>query len=343
MRLVTEVHARAGLLGNPSDGYYGKTIACLVGNYHATVTLEESDYLRLQPHPQFDPLEFQHIGELAAIFADQGYYGGLRLLSATCKHFVEACAARGIPLDGPNFTVSYDTNIPRQVGMAGSSAIVIAMLRGLMGWYGLYDKLPQHALPNIALETEFQELGITAGMMDRVIQVYGGALYMDFNRELLTGRGYGVYEPLDPALLPPLYIAYVEDPTESGAIHSDVRRRWNEGDPEVVAAMHEFAGYAEAGREALLTRDHGTVARLMNANFALRRKIFGDAVLGPDNLRMTGLAQRYGLPATTTGSGGAIIGLLGDEPQNASFADALAADGYRFVRVAVGPPYGWGA
>ena len=132
MRLTTEVHARAGLLGNPSDGYCGKTIACLVGNFKAQVTLEESDYLRLEPNPQFDPTEFENFAELAAVYGDQGYYGGLRLLQAACKRFYEVCAARGIELHGPNFTATYDTDIPRQVGLSGSSAIVIATLRSLL-------------------------------------------------------------------------------------------------------------------------------------------------------------------------------------------------------------------
>lgn len=341
MRLETAIHARAGLLGNPSDGYFGKTISVLVGNFKARVIFEESAYLRLEPHPQFDPLEFQNIAELAAIYGDQGYYGGLRLLQAACKRFYEVCAARGIELQGPNFTASYDTIIPRQVGLSGSSAIVIATLKSLLKWYNVVDCFTQEEFPTIALEVEAQELGITAGLQDRVIQTYGGVMYMDFARELVEARGYGQYERLDPDLLPPLYIAYVLDPSDSGVIHSDVRRRWNEGDPEVVHAMQTFAGFAEQGREALLTRDYGTISRLIDEAFALRRKIFGDAVLGPDNLRMAELAREHGLPATTCGSGGAIIGVLGDEPQNAAFADSLQAEGYRFLRLAVGPEYFW--
>jgi glucuronokinase len=341
MHLVTEVHARAGLLGNPSDGYYGKTISCLVGNFKATVTLEESDYLSLQPHPQYDPTEFKDIAELAAIYGDQGYYGGLRLLQAACKKFYEVCAARGIKPQGPNFTMSYETDIPRQVGLSGSSAIVIAALRSLFRWYGVTDAFEQVEFPTIALETEQQELGITAGLQDRVIQTYGGAMYMDFDQDLVTARGYGRYERLDHALLPPLYLAYVLDPSDSGKIHSDVRRRWNEGEPEVRQAMHTFAGFAEVGRTALLARDYGTFSGLMNQAFALRRKIFGDAVLGPDNLRMVELARQYDLPATTCGSGGAIVGVLGDDRQTAAFADSLKSEGYRFLRLTIGPAYPW--
>ena len=42
MRIVrTHACARAGLLGNPSDGYFGKTIALPVRNFRASVVLYE--------------------------------------------------------------------------------------------------------------------------------------------------------------------------------------------------------------------------------------------------------------------------------------------------------------
>ena len=343
MRLATEINARAGLLGNPSDGYFGKTISCLVGNYRACVTFEESAYLALPPNPLYDPTEFSNLAELADVYGRQGYYGGLRLLQAACTRFFKVCAARGIEPDGPNFTASYETNIPRQVGLSGSSAIVIATLRTLMRWYGVEDQFTQEEFPTIALETESRELGITAGMQDRVIQTYGGVMYMDFAEALMTTRGYGRYERLPSANLPPLFLAYVLDPSDSGVIHSDVRRRWNEGDPEVRQAMLTFAGFADEGRAALEARDYRAFSRLFDKAFTLRRQIFGDAVLGQDNLRMAAIANSHGFPATTCGSGGAVIGVLGDEPQNAQLANSLKAAGYHFVRIAVGPEYTWGS
>lgn len=45
----------------------------------------------------------------------EGYYGGVRLLMAICKVFYAYCNDNGIKLRDDNFTLSYDTNIPRQV------------------------------------------------------------------------------------------------------------------------------------------------------------------------------------------------------------------------------------
>jgi len=40
-------YARAGLAGNPSDGYFGKIIAISIKNFCASVSLWESSYSRI--------------------------------------------------------------------------------------------------------------------------------------------------------------------------------------------------------------------------------------------------------------------------------------------------------
>lgn len=51
MSITSTAYARIGLLGNPSDGYFGKTIACAVRNYSATVKLSESSRITITPNP----------------------------------------------------------------------------------------------------------------------------------------------------------------------------------------------------------------------------------------------------------------------------------------------------
>ena len=49
---------------------------------------------------------------------NEGYYGGVRLLMAICKVFHNYCKDNDINLQGGNFTLSYDTTIPRQVNLS---------------------------------------------------------------------------------------------------------------------------------------------------------------------------------------------------------------------------------
>lgn len=51
----------------------------------------------------------------------------------------------------------------------------------------------------------------------------------------------------------------------------------------------------------------------MNQNFEQRRKLYGDACLGDDNLKMISIARKFGASAKFSGSGGAIVGLLLEE------------------------------
>ena len=83
-------YARAGLIGNPSDGYNGKTISIIVRNFRAKVVLYEWDTLDIVLAKN-DRARFQSVFDLAKDVRLHGYYGGIRLIKATIKHFVDYC------------------------------------------------------------------------------------------------------------------------------------------------------------------------------------------------------------------------------------------------------------
>ncbi len=328
-------YARAGLLGNPSDGYNGKTISISVRNFWAEVILYEWDSVDIVLADD-DRARFSSIYDLAKDVKLHGYYGGIRLIKATIKRFCEYCQARGIQLHDRNFSVRYQTNVPRQVGMAGSSAIITATLRCLMEFYGI--EIPREAQPTFVLSVEKEELGIAAGLQDRVIQVYEGMVYMDFNRScerVVEGLVCYDYEPLDPALLPPVYVAYhdaLSEPTE--VFHNDIRARFGRGEERVVQAMQHFAAIAESGRDALLKRDYAKLAALMDENFDTRRSIYN---LPAWQIEMVERARRCGASAKFAGSGGAIVGTFHGEEMYRNLQASLGAMGSRVIKPQVVP------
>lgn len=308
MLIETRAYARAGLLGNPSDGFFGKTIAISVRNFGASITLYPSPELLIEPQSQ-DTNAFRSIHHLREAVGTLGYHGGVPLLKAAIKTFLDYCDQEGIRLPHHNFSVRYATSIPRQVGLSGSSAIIVAMFRALMQFYQI--EIPQPLLPNLILATETNELGITAGLQDRVIQCYEGCVYMDFDRTLLESRGYGTYEPLDAQLLPKLYIAYNTDlGKQSGRVHNDVKARWLKGEPTVVETMSAIADVARQGREALLQHDTEVLHALINRNFDLRKQIY---TISDRNQLLIDTARACGASASFTGSGGSIIGVYRDD------------------------------
>lgn len=323
MIINTKAYGRAGLIGNPSDGYFGKTISFIIRNFAAEVTCYESPRVAIVPGPR-DNLEFGSREELVLDVSLNGYYGGIRLIKATIKAFSDYCDNAGIELAPKNFTLEYRTTVPVRVGLAGSSAIITATMRALMAFYGVEIVKPQ--LPNLILSVETKQLGIGAGLQDRVAQVYEGTVFMDFDKELLESRGYGAYEYLDTANLPPLFVAYHDNLSEGTEItHNDLRSRYNRGEPQVVDAMKEFASYAEEVRNLISQNKGADIGPLMDANFDLRARI---CQISEGNHRLIEKGRKLGAHVKFAGSGGAVVGVYdGDPDRLEKLANSYAAMG----------------
>ena len=133
--------ARAALAGNPSDGHGGAVLAvCVPG---------------LAAHAEAQP--------------------AARTLSDPPSTLVDAAVARFGR--GP-CAVRWSTTVPREVGLAGSSAIVTATVRALCALHG--HVLAPDALAEMVLAVEVDDLGIAAGPQDRYAQAHEGLVLMDF-------------------------------------------------------------------------------------------------------------------------------------------------------------------
>ena len=333
MHIETYAYGRAGLLGNPSDGYFGKTISLLVRNFRARVVVYPSARLEIKAGKADLPI-FESLDDLYETTRWRGYYGGFRIIIALLVRLTDYCRANGIELPNRNFTLEYESTVPLRLGMGGSSAIITAALRALIQYYEL--NIPVEIQPNIVLETETKELGVAAGLQDRVIQTYEGVVFMDFARQLMETRGYGEYEPLDPKLLKDIYVAYRTSLSEGTEVfHNNVRERWRNNDPVVVDAMQQWASYAEQGRTALLRGNRPELHKLINANFDLRAGLYQ---LDPGNLEMIHLARACGASANFAGSGGAIVGLYEGESMFNQLKDTMRAAGVAVIKPQVIAP-----
>jgi len=308
MLLQTHAFARAGLIGNPSDGYCGKTISVLLRNFKAEITLYESPEIVIELD-RTDISRFASLAELVDDVQNNGYYGGVRLIKAGIKKFTEYCREKELELEQRNFTVRYSSNIPRLVGMAGSSAIITALFRALMKFYGV--DIPKPIQANLILAAESEELGISAGLQDRVIQVYEGVMYMDFEAQRMRDDGYGRYIRVDPANLPPLYMAYDPRRAEgSERSHNQVRALFQKGDRDVIDTMNQIAGLTDKALTALETGSTEELGQLLDENYDLRTRIFP---ISEENTVMIQTARKAGASAKFAGSGGAIIGTFANE------------------------------
>ena len=308
MLIHTESFARAGLVGNPSDGYFGKTLSIAFRNFSAKLKMYESPELVLEPG-DVDDAVFASPEALLRDIQLFGYYGGIRLMKAVSKLFFLYCYDHGVRIPSRNFTARFTSDIPRLVGLSGSSAICTAMLKALQTFYEI--EIPLEIQPTICLQAERDEQGIQCGLQDRVIQIYEGLVFMDFNQKLVESRGFGEYERLPTSLLPRLYISF--DPARaevSGTYHRKLRVLFEEKKPDILKAMSEFADLAQQARDAL--------------TFDLRDRIFH---VSDANRRMVHTARNAGCSAKFAGSGGAIVGTYEDDQQYARLVDAMSGIG----------------
>lgn len=271
--------ARAALAGNPSDGYGGATLAVTIRDYRADV----------EAVPGGGPLMDENM-----------------VVRATVRRF-----ARELDPAAERTAIRVRTSIPRFVGLGGSSAIVVATLRALCETHGI--SLGPVELAELALAVEVEELGIAAGLQDRIAQSFGGLTFMDFARSH--------YEQLDTGLLPPLFLAWREEAGgHSDDVHRELRARHTRGDKAVLEAMSELAGLAFGARDALLAGDSRSFAEAMDESFEIRRRILP---IDPLHLEMVECARALQASANNAGSGGAIVGTCRDEQHRDDVLGAL--------------------
>ena len=198
---------------------------------------------------------------------------------------------------------------------------MIAVLRALCGLHGVELEPPR--LAELALAVETEELGIVAGLQDRVAQAYEGLTFMDFGAGA-NGDGDS-YEQLDPALLPPLVIAWrAEAAGHSGDVHGGLRARWSQGNADVRQAMAALGAAARNARDALVAADHERFAECVDLTFDTRRRLMP---LDELCVEMVEVARSCGASANYTGSGGAIVAVCRSRPHADAVATALSGVG----------------
>ena len=309
MIINTKAYARAGLIGNPSDGYFGKTISFILRNFAAEVTCYESPRVSIIPGHR-DHLVFDSREALVEDVSLNGYYGGIRLIKATIKAFSDYCTSHKVALEKKNFTLEYKTNVPVRVGLAGSSAIITATMRALMAFYEVEIYKPE--LPNVILSVENKELGIGAGLQDRVVQVYEGTVFMDFDRLLLKKQGYGKYLDVDTRKLPHLFVAFHDNLSEGTEIfHNDLRSRFERGEKAVLEGMKKFAAFAQESYDLIQSGQGDQIGPIMDANFNLRASL---SRISEGNLRLVEAGRKYNANVKFAGSGGAVVGVYDGDP-----------------------------
>ncbi len=262
--------ARAALAGNPSDGYGGAVVALPITDLRAMSSATEAD-------------------GFGVAASDRDLH---RLLTATSEGFAEARGAL------PSITLGASTSIPRSVGLAGSSALIIAALRAMAEWTG--HKWSIIELAELALSIERDRLGIEAGLQDRLVQAADRTVSMTFDP---VG-----FRPIEASTDFPLFVAWLPGAARpSDTVHRSLRRRYDAGDPSVIAAMTALAQQADRAASAIDEGDVEALGGAMNASFDIRAAVID--IEAPQR-QLIDVGRGHGAATNSAGSGGSVVGMV---------------------------------
>ena len=290
--ITVSAPGRCGIIGNPTDMYGGSVLSCSIG-LRATVTITPAAELLLETdgqsvairtrsdlHPQGDYFD------IARAILD--YMG---LPSLQCR-------------------IGYKTDIPMQSGLAGSTALVVALLQAILVWQG--EVINRYQLAERARYIELNNLKVVCGYQDAYMTTFGGLNYMDFRGKQfyrnVEAELFAAVEPL-AAYVPslPFVLALTGVQHSSGAVHRPIRERWLEGETAVVNSYERIAELARLGKKALLLKDWPMLGQLMNENHVIQRDLGGSGVVNERLIAAALDAGALSAKLAGAGNGGTII------------------------------------
>lgn len=284
---------RCGLVGNPTDGYGGTVLSSSLSE-RAVVEIVPARDVRVNICGYEEVLDPDREPVLDGSFAD--------VAKAVFKVFDTVLARY-------RFHLHATTTIPMQAGLAGSTAMLTAILGATLRLLGL--RLIPYEIAETIRDIEFTTMNCVCGFQDPYMTVFGGVKCLELRGKDPLAQGdpvYGTVESLEPLLGNlPLILANTGVQRHSGTVHKSFRERWIEGDPEVVRGYVRIADLAREAKKAMLSNDWVCFGHAMNENHAIQRDLGGS---GEANERLIAAALEagaYGAKLAGAGKGGTII------------------------------------
>lgn len=293
-KLVCSAPGRAGIIGNPTDMYGGSVMSCSVA-LRARVTMTPASGLVLETRGQ----TFQ-------------VYSRDDLRPRDDRFDLARAILDYLHLPEFNCHVYFDSDIPMRSGMAGSTALVVALLQSFLVWQGRRVNLYQ--LAERARYVELNNLKVVCGYQDACMCTFGGLNYMDFRGKQFYRRAeaelFATIEPLGGYVSElPFVLAFTGVQHASSAVHKPIRERWLEGETAVVEGYERITQLARMGKKALVLADWRALGRLMNENHAIQRDLGGSGESNEVLIAAALEAGALGAKLAGAGDGGTIIAL----------------------------------
>jgi D-glycero-alpha-D-manno-heptose-7-phosphate kinase len=235
-----------------------------------------------------------------------------------------ACA-RHYHLDRATLTTRGEA--PAGAGIAGSSALAIALCGALARWS--HQSSDAEDLLRLAQNLECQVLRVPAGVQDYRPALYGGIAAIELGADGIRRSMIDV----DAAELERrIVLAYTHAPRNSGTNNWEIIKRHLDGDRQVFDCFERIRDTAAAMRIALERADWDEVGRQISNEWANRQRL-APGVTTPMIDALIGRALKAGATAAKVcgAGGGGCVFCYGPPAARPAICDALTSGGARVL------------
>jgi len=240
----------------------------------------------------------------------------LRLLSLLV-HFFEG---RGI-------TLTTTSDSPAGAGIAGSSALNVAVCAALADWRRVHYE--PEALLQIAMNVEAQTINVPTGLQDYRPALYGGiaALELEVDGVRRVPLSVDLKE-----LQQRMVLCYTGEPRNSGTNNWEITKKHIDGDRHIFDCFERIRDTASHMREALVRHNWDDVGAAISEERENRKRL-APGVTTPGIEQLIARATRAGATAAKVcgAGGGGCLFCYGPPERRGDIAEALAAGGARIL------------
>jgi D-glycero-alpha-D-manno-heptose-7-phosphate kinase len=249
-------------------------------------------------------------------WTELGRPGELDLLGRLLRYF-----------QAENLTLTTRAESPAHAGIAGSSALNVAVCGALARWNG--RTIEPEALLEIAKNVEAQAIMVPTGVQDYRPAMYGGVAAVELGVAGVTRVALSV----DPSELQRrIVLAYTGAPRDSGTNNWEITKRHLDGDRQVIDCFDRIRDTAVAMRRALDRGEWAEVGRQIAEEWDNRKRL-APGVTTPAIEDLIARAARAGASAAKVcgAGGGGCLFCYGEPDAAPRIREALAAAGARVL------------
>ena len=227
-----------------------------------------------------------------------------------------------LKLSQEHMTIEVFPNVPRAMGLGGSAALAVAVIRSLSDFYEL--NLTKQQINDLAYQCELAAHGTPSGV-DNTIATYGTPLTFQRNLE----DGSSVHQEVHPAVPIPLVIGISHDESFTANVVEKVRKARETYFDQYERIFDEIASLTRKGIDAFVEGSTENLGALMNLCHGYLNAM---QLTTPALEELVHIARSHGAigaKLTGAGGGGSIIALCPGTQQEV--ASAIEDAGYSTV------------